>query len=180
MFSPLSTIKKFHAEICSVTVWLFMRSKNCLSSFTRKFLILLLFYLPVFWQKISSAFAIIFADCHGLSCVHVRASWYKASFRVSVRSVAGLGVWSCSKDICTLQHRFVRFFIFLYLYIYSLSCIITHVCSIIPSARSLRFGSRLWKVNIDQNQNLFYHYLFQRSPVIYNLISQENMFLFAF
>ena len=51
---------------------------------------------------------------------------------------------------------------------------------LIPSARSLRFGSRLWKVNIDQNWNLFYHYLFQRTPVIYNFISQENVFYLLF
>ena len=49
----------------------------------------------------------------------------------------------------------------------------------IPLARSLRFGSRLWKVNVEQKWNLFYDYLFQRTPVIYNFISQENMFLFA-
>ena len=60
------------------------------------------------------------------------------------------------------------------------SCIITHVrFFLIPSVRSLRFGSRLWKVNIDQKWNLFYHYLFQRTPVIYNVISRENVFLFA-
>ena len=34
---------------------------------SRKFLILLLSYFPVFWLQILSAFAIIFADCHGLS-----------------------------------------------------------------------------------------------------------------
>ena len=50
---------------------------------------------------------------------------------------------------------------------------------LIPSVRSLRVGSRLWKANIDQNWNLFYHYLFQRTPVIYNFSSQENVYLFA-
>ena len=44
---------------------------------------------------------------------------------------------------------------------------------------SLRFGSRLWKVNIHQNSNLFYHYFFQRTPVLYNFISQSNVFLFV-
>ena len=38
-------------------------------------------------MQISSVFAIIFADCHGLSCVHVRASSYTALFRVSLRGV---------------------------------------------------------------------------------------------
>ena len=52
-----------------------------------KFLILLLLYLPIFWLQISSVFAIIFADYHGLSCVHVWASWYTALFQVSLRGV---------------------------------------------------------------------------------------------
>ena len=54
---------------------------------SRKFLILLLPYFPVFWLQISSAFAIIFADCHGLSWVHVRASSFTALFRVSLGRV---------------------------------------------------------------------------------------------
>ena len=74
LFQP-STIKKFHAKILFVA-WLcdlswevkmfhlFFQGKT-----SRKFLSLLLIYLPVFWLRISS--------CHGLSCVHVRASWYE-------------------------------------------------------------------------------------------------------
>ena len=92
-FFPLSTIKKFHAEIVfeawqgnlsgevKIVYLLFLENSS------RKCLILLLFYLPFFWLQISSAFAIIFAACHGLSCVHVRASWYIALFRVSLRGV---------------------------------------------------------------------------------------------
>ena len=75
MLFPPSTIKKFHAKILFVA-WLcdlswevkmfhlFFQGKT-----SRKFLSLLLIYLPVFWLRISS--------CHGLSCVHVRASWYE-------------------------------------------------------------------------------------------------------
>ena len=79
-------------SICSVTAWPFMRSKNCLSFFfqedtSRKFLILLLSYFPVFWLQISFAFDIIFADCQGLSWVHVRASSCAALFRVSLGRV---------------------------------------------------------------------------------------------
>ena len=98
-FFPLSTIKKFHAEIV-FEAWLGNLSGEVkivyllfLENSSRKCLILLLFYLPFFWLQISSAFAIIFAACHGLSCVHVRASWYTALFRVSLR---GVGV-VCSK-----------------------------------------------------------------------------------
>ena len=53
---------------------------------SRKFLNLLLFYLPIFLTQLSSAFAIVFAECHDL-CVHVQASWYTALFRVSLLDV---------------------------------------------------------------------------------------------
>ena len=43
--------------------------------------------VTLFWLQISSAFAIIFADYHGLSYVHVWASWYTALFRVSLHGV---------------------------------------------------------------------------------------------
>ena len=82
------------SSICNVTAWPFMWSKNCFSFIfqedtSRKFLILLLSYFPVFWLQISSTFAVIFADCHGVPCVHVRASSYTALFRVSL---AGVGL----------------------------------------------------------------------------------------
>ena len=48
----------------------------------------------------------------------------------------------------------------------------------VPSVHSLRFGSRIWKVIIDQNSNPFFHF-FQRNPVIHDLISQENVFSFG-
>ena len=87
-----SNIKKFHSEIVFV-VWLRdVRSKIVYLFFLQentstKFLSFLLFYFPVFLLKISSAFAIIFVDCQGLSCVHVRTRWYTAPFRVSLRGV---------------------------------------------------------------------------------------------
>ena len=93
-FQP-SRNSTYRNSICSVTAWPFMRSKNCLSFFffffqedtSRKFLILLLSYFPVFWLQILSAFAIIFADCHGLSYVQVRAGSYTALFQVSLGGV---------------------------------------------------------------------------------------------
>ena len=57
----------------------------------------------------SSAFAIIFADCSFVWC-------------------QALVCRSGSKDICTLQHGFLCFLLFICLYFYSLPCIITHVC----------------------------------------------------
>ena len=89
---PPSRNSTYRNSIRSVTAWPFMRSKNCylffsLEDTSRKFLILLLSYFPVFWLQISFAFDIIFADCHGLSWVHVRASSYTALFRVSLSRV---------------------------------------------------------------------------------------------
>ena len=86
---------------------------------------------------------------------------------------------SGSKDICTLQHGFLCFPLFLYLYFYSLSCIITHVCyfnslSAFHQIRKNAMKSQCWPI-----LKLFYHYLFQRAPVIYNSISQDNVFLSA-
>ena len=76
---------KFHAEIVFVA-WLRYRLSVFQENTSRKFLNLLLFYLPVFWLQLSSAFATVFAECHGL-CVYVQASWYTALFRVSLLGV---------------------------------------------------------------------------------------------
>ena len=154
-----------------------MRSKTCLSFFchedsSKKFLILPLSYLPVlflfcfvlFWMQISSAFAIIFADCHGLSCVHVQASSHSALVRVSSFEfrVSLCGVWlrcvglAQNKSARWNAGSYVFSFFFIVFSFSTLHMLHTHMF-IIPSARSL---SRLWKVNIDQNWNLFYHYLF--------------------
>ena len=83
--------------------------------------------------------------------------------KISVRCNMGSYVFSFS-FICI----FIPFLVLSHMYVF-----------LIPSVRSLRVGSRLWKANIDQNWNLFYHYLFQRTPVIYNFTSQENVYLFA-
>ena len=100
-----------------------MRSKNCLSFFfqedtSRKFLILLLSYFPVFWLQISSTFAIILADCHGLSCVHVRASHIQHSFEF-LWVVSGLGVLVWLKrylHAATRVPMFAPFSLFVFLF----------------------------------------------------------------
>ena len=119
-----------------------------------KFFILLLSYLPVFWLQISSAFAIIFADCCGFSCVHVRASSYTALFRVSLGGV-GLRCVGLAQKISARCNT--GSFVFSLHYH-------THLWFFIPSARSLRFGSRLWKVNIDQNWNPFLSLFVSENP----------------
>ena len=154
--------------IWSVTAWPFMRRKNCLSFFfqedtSRKFLILLLSYFPAFGQKMSSAFSIIFTDCHGLSCVHVRASSYTALFRVSLGGVR-LKCVGLAQKISARFNMGSYVFSFFFICILILFLVLSHINFFIPSARSLRFGSRLWKVNIDQNWNPFLSLFVSENP----------------
>ena len=143
-----------------------------------KFLILLLSYFPVFWMQMSSAFAIIFADCHGLSCVHVRASSYTGLFSSFPGWCRAYVCRSGSKDICMLQHGFLCFLLFLYSYFHSLACIITHLWFFITSARSLRFGSRPWKVNIDHNWNpLLSLFVSENPPHLWLYFSRKCVFI---
>ena len=174
MLFPPSTIKKFHAKILFVA-WLcdlswevkmfhlFFQGKT-----SRKFLSLLLIYLPVFLLRISS--------CHGLSCVHVRASWYE--FHCVVCRCGWLKRYLHAAKVQATQVPMLSPFS---LFVSVSSFLQYHICMffLIPSVRSLRFENRLWKVNIDQNWNPLSHYLFQRTLVIYNFISEENVFLFA-
>ena len=119
------------SSICSVPAWPFMRSKNCWSFFfqedtSRKFLILLLSYFPVFWLQISSTFAIIFADCHGLSCVHVRASSYTALFRVSLGGV-GLRCVGLAQKISARCNTGSYVFSFFFIWIFILLLALSHI-----------------------------------------------------
>ena len=98
-------------SICIMTAWSFLRSEIVYlfsqENTSRKFLNLLLFYLPVFWLQLSSAFAIIFAECRGL-CVHLRASWYTALFRVSLLGV-GLRCVGLAQKISTRCKRVFKY-----------------------------------------------------------------------
>ena len=181
---PPSRNSTYRNSICRVTAWLFMRSKNCSSFFfqedtSRKFLILLLSYFSVFWLQISFAFAIIFADCHGLSCVHVRASSYTGLFRVSLGGV-GLRCVGLARKISarcnTGSYVFSFFFIWIFILLLALSHIYVFLFpQCVPS--DLEVGRE--KSILTRTEILFYHYLFQRTPVICDFISQENVFLFA-
>ena len=91
----------------------------------------------------SSAFGIIFADCHGLSCVHVRASSYTALFRVSLRGVGHKCVGLAQK-ISARRNTGFYVFSFFFICIFILLLALSHMYVFFnPSARSLRFGSRL-------------------------------------
>ena len=132
MFFPISTIKKFHVEVVYVAwlrdlslevklVYLFFQEDT-----SRKFLILLLSYFPVFWLQISSTFAIIFADCHGLSCVHVRASSYTALFRVSLGGV-GLRCVGLAQKISARCNTGSYVFSFFFICIFILLLALSHI-----------------------------------------------------
>ena len=127
----------------------------------------------------SSAFAIIFADCHGLSCVHVRASSYTGLFRVSLAGVGlmcvGL-VQKISARCNTGSYVFSFFFICIFILLLALSHIYVFLFpQHVPS--DLQVGHE--KSILTRTEIFFYHYLFQRTPVIWDFISRENVFLFA-
>ena len=128
--------------ICSVTL-LFP------GNISRKFLNPLLFYLSFFWMYISSVSFIIFAEFHDLSCVKVRASWYIAFLRVSLRvsSLRGVGVTKKISALCKGASNvgscvFSFIYLFVYLFIFSF-WIIIHIWFLVPSVHSLRFGGRI-------------------------------------
>ena len=133
MFFPLCTIKKFHIEVIFVAwlrdlsrevkiVYLFFFQEDS----SRKFLILLLSCFPIFWLQISSTFAIIFADCHGLSCVHVRASSYTALFRVSLGGV-GLRCVGLAQKISARCNTGSYVFSFFFICIFILLLALSHI-----------------------------------------------------
>ena len=88
----------------------------------------------------------------GFYRVHVRASWYKALFPVSLCCV-GFRCIGLAQKISTRCKRpnntgsYAFFFFFIFVFFLALS----YMYVLIPSARSLRFGCRIWKVNIDHN-----------------------------
>ena len=122
--SKNSTQKQYLQRDC-VT---FHEKKNCLSFFTRKHFqkvpnpsVILFAY---FLLQISSAFAIIFADCHCLSCVHVRANWYTAPFGVFLRGVRQRCVGLARKisvHCNTDSYVFSFFFIYIFILLLALS-----------------------------------------------------------
>ena len=131
MVFPLSTIKKFQVEIVFVAwlrdlswevkiVYLFFFFQEDTSG---KFLILLLSYLPVFWLQISSAFAIIFADCCGFSCVHVHI---QHSFEF-LCMLSGLGWVALAQKISARCNTGSYVFSFFFIWIFILLLALSHI-----------------------------------------------------
>ena len=75
---------------------------------------------------ISSTFVIIFADCHGLSCVHVRASSYTALFRVSLGGV-GLRCVGLAQKISARCNTGSYVFSFFFICIFILFLALLHI-----------------------------------------------------
>ena len=152
-------------SICSVTAWPFMKNKNCLSFFTRKnFNKILNLSVALFSCFLTANIVYIYYYFRWLSWPFLRAR--PSQFIYSALSSFFAWCRACgsgTKDICTLQHGFPCFPLFLCIFIIFLA--LSHMYIIlIPSARSLRFGSRLWKVNIDQNWNPFLSLFVSENP----------------
>ena len=90
-------------SICIMTAWSFLRSEIVYlfsqENTSRKFLNLLLFYLPVFCLQISYGFAIM-----SRPFLRARASWYAALSRVSLRGV-GLRCVGLAQKISAQRKR---------------------------------------------------------------------------
>ena len=155
-FFPLSTIKKFHVEVVFFLAWLHDLSWEVkivylfffLEDTSRKFLILLLSYFAVFWLQMSSTFATIFADCHGLSCVHVRASSYTALFRVSLGGV-GLKCVGLAQKISARCNTGAYVCSFLFVCIFILCLALSHIYVFlfhqrVPSDLEVGYESQYW------------------------------------
>ena len=126
----------FHEQQKLFVCFLFLQENT-----SRKFLIFLLSYLPVFYCKyrlhllLFSLIVLAFPAC---TCEPVGIQHPFQFFFAWCRAKV---CKSDSKDICTLQHRFLCFLLFLYFY-FLFSFLHMYVI-LIPSASSLRFGSRL-------------------------------------
>ena len=141
MVFPLSTIKKFHAEIVFVA-WprdLSWEVKIVFGFFfffflrrhLQKILYPSVILFACFLLQILSAFAIIFANCHGLSCVHVRASSYTALFRVSLRGVGHKCVGLAQKISARCNTGFYVFSFF-FICIFNLLLALSHMHVFFP------------------------------------------------
>ena len=171
-------------SIRSLSAWPFMRSKNCRSLFfqedtSEKFLILLLSYLPVFWLQISSVFAIISADCHGLSCVHVRASSYTALFRVSLSGV-GLRCVGLAQKISARCNTASYVFSFFFIWIFILLLALSHIYVFLFPQRvpsDLEVGYEKSILTRMTRTETFPITIYFKEPLLFITFSRERVFI---
>ena len=154
-------------------LFLFFFSKDT----SGKFLILLLSYLPGFLLQTSSAFTIIFADCHGLSCVHARASSYTALFRVSKR-VVGLRCVGLAQKMSarcnTGSYVFSFFFIcFLFSSLHYYVCMFFSFPQRAPSDLEVGYGKSI----LSRTETLFITIYFKEPLLFITYFSRERVFI---
>ena len=111
--------------------------------------------------------------------MHVRASSYTGFFRVSLGGV-GLRFVGLARKLSARCNTGSYVFSFFFIWIFILLLALPHIYvflfpQCVPS--DLEVGRE--KSILTRTEILFYHYLFQRTPVICDFISQEHVFLFA-
>ena len=171
-------------SICTVTAWPFMRSKNCVSFFFQedtsgKFLILCYLICLSFDCKyhlhllLFSLIVVAFPAC---TCepVHIQHSF---EFLCMLSGLGWVGFAQKISARCnTGSYVFSFFFICIFILLLALSHIYVFLFpQRVPSDLEVGYEKSI----LTRTETLFYHYLFQRTPVIYNFISQDNVFLFA-
>ena len=109
----------------------------------------------------------------------MRASLNTALFQVSLGGV-GLRCVGLAQKIPARCNTGSYVFSFFFICIFILFRALLHIYVFlfpqrVPSDLKVGYENSI----LTRTETLFYHYLFQRTPVIYNRISQENMFLFA-
>ena len=111
--------------------------------------------------------------------MHVRASSYTGLFRVSLGGV-GLRCVGLAQKISARCNTgsYVCFFFFICIFILCLA--LSHIyVFLFPQRVPSDLEAGYEKSILTRAEILFFPYLFQRTPVICNFISQENVFLFA-
>ena len=147
---------------------------------SRKFLILLLSYFSIFLTaNIIFICYFQFADYHGLSCVHVRASSYTALFRVSLGGV-GLRCVSLAQKISARCNTGSYVFSFFFICIFIIFFALLHICFLFPQRVPPDLEGGYEKSILTRTETLFYHYLFQRTRLIITLFLKTICFYLPF
>ena len=183
MFFPLSTIKKFHVEIVFVA-WLRDLSWEVKIFFP--------FFLKRHLQKVLYPSVILFACfltaniiciCHyfrWLSWPFLRARASKFIYSTLSSFFAWCRAWVCrsgSKDICPLQHGFLCFLLFLYLYFYSPLCIITHIWFFFPRRVPLDLEIGYEKSILTRTETFFIT-IFFREPLLFITLFLKRIYFY--
>ena len=181
---PSSRNSTYRNGTCSVTAWPSMRSKNCLSFFFKKTLLgsslsfcyLIFLFFDCKYHLHLLLFSLIVMAFPACTCepVHIQHSFEFLCM------LSGLGWVALAQKISARCNTGSYVFSFFFICIFILLLALSHIYVFlfpqhVPS--DLEVGHE--KSILTRTEILFYHYLFQRTPVICDFISQENVFLFA-